>query len=896
MSDFLEGEDEGEWRDADFYDDLYNEEEEGVRDSNPLVFLTFSFLTECTSSRPALAWGVLLAAFVVVELICITLGSVDGPNYSSSSPKFPFLPTAQQYWVLYLSYYIPLLFDAGVRVLVLLFVVFGQENKALFARLRRDAFTQFLLSCDILSVVPFVVYVTLIKPQGNSNSPALLPEVARLALRSLELLSTGRILRLFKDAPPVAAARVALARSGRALVTPLFFFLAFTVTSGSILFFVEPCFDTKVCPWTDLLSASFFAASTVTATGYGNQVPQYEYGRFVSVLVMLTGSFLLAMPVAIIGNEYADALVEQSERERAKEREREGGDDLGGEDQPAARKSWWEQLTTTTSPPPTQPASPSFAADMATDSPSWSAAPSSPLGPDPAVPEEPVKQQQQREREQRALLQHQELLAAIHSSPAVESHVRLSEAAASLRVACSEAWRVTPKVLDALHLLDAWMQPTIGHITATLDSKPGEYNHSPSSQNQQQQQQQQTKDKKDPEDNDASFGSGGVHQQLLHRLRSTARQLLGITEDAKAFSIVPVDASAQSVHEVLLDAKVELTNPHHPQSFRGRVWTLLHVPASSRAAWALRRFLLLCIAASVVVLFLESTPSLAGSAVGESSTYCQGVVAAYCVDKSDPALDPGCFVQSNGAATNSPLRFLCADQGCFGQGSNFGSGIGASSSCSLPLSPFQSTAELTYHYGGAPNMLTSRARLALQSAVCSRVECSGVPGTASFDTQSMWYYVEFAVSVLFTVEVLLRAWVAPSPEAFLGNALSWIDALSIVPFYAEVGFAAGSPLIDFAVLSSAPLPPYIVAFKSLKVRPTLSLFLYLSLSGKIITPRHLPNPHTRLNHTHNHRLFDCSRLAATCTPAKSCPKRSNASRARPQECLACCSSQWCWPR
>lgn len=827
MSDFLEGEEEGEWRDADFYDDLYNEEEDGMRDSNPLVQVTFSFLTECTSSRPALAWGVLLAAFVVVELICITLGSVDGPNYPSSSPKFPFLPTAQQYWVLYLSYYIPLLFDAGIRVLVLIFVIFGQENKLLFARLRRDAFTLSLLACDILSVVPFVVYVTLIKPQGDetASGPALLPEVARLALRGLELLSTGRILRLFKDAPPVAAARVALARSCRALVTPLFFFLAFTITSANILFFVEPCFDTKVCPWTDLLSASFFAASTVTATGYGNQIPQYEYGRFVSVLVMLTGSFLLAMPVAIIGNEYADALVEQSERERAKEREK-GGVDGAGDDQPAARKSWWEQLTTS-SPPPTQPASPSFAVDMAPDSPSsspWSAAPSSPLGQGPAVPEEPVKQQQQREREQRALLQHQELLAAIHSSAAVESHARLSEAAASLRLACSEAWRVTPKVLDALHLLDAWMEPTVGHITTTLDAKPGEFNPNPSRQTQQ----QQTRDKKEEED--TSFGGGSAHQQLLHRLRSTARQLLGIIEDAKAYSLEPVDASAQSVHEVLLDAKVELTNPHHPQSFRGRVWTLLHVPASSRAAWALRRFLLLCIAASVVILFLETTPSLAGAAVGESSSYCQGVVAAYCVDKSDPALDPGCFVQSNGAATSSPLRFLCADQGCFGQGSNFGSEIGASSSCSLSLSPFQSTAELTYHYGGAPNMLTSRARLALQSAVCSRVECAGVPGTASFDTRDTWYYVEFAVSVLFTAEVLLRAWVAPSPRTFLGNSLNWIDALSIIPFFAEVGFAAGTPLVDFAVLSSAPLPPYIVAFKSLKVCPALSL------SKNIITP------------------------------------------------------------
>eukprot|EP01038_Epipyxis_sp_PR26KG_P010778 gene10778-14473_t len=124
--------------------------------------------------------------------------------------------------------------------------------------------------------------------------------------------------KAIKDIPTVWAIRVALSRSAGHLVLPLFFLMIFNITIGVFLYFIEPCFNVEKCPWQDLFDAAFYTIVTMTTTGYGNQVPSYESGRFVGCLVMIFGSLFLSMPLAIIGNEYDQALVDIGEIIRKK--------------------------------------------------------------------------------------------------------------------------------------------------------------------------------------------------------------------------------------------------------------------------------------------------------------------------------------------------------------------------------------------------------------------------------------------------------------------------------------------------------------------------------------------------------------------------------------------------
>ena len=97
------------------------------------------------------------------------------------------------------------------------------------------------------------------------------------------------------------------------------------------------------------------------------------------------------------------------------------------------------------------------------------------------------------------------------------------------------------------------------------------------------------------------------------------------------------------------------------------LWNLLHDPSSSRLATLYFLFLLLTVAVSLGIFGIETMPSY--MAYGESSYYCEKVVQAYCADKTNQTLDPGCYVYptkygASGAATT--LSYFCSSSSCYG--------------------------------------------------------------------------------------------------------------------------------------------------------------------------------------------------------------------------------------
>lgn len=61
-----------------------------------------------------------------------------------------------------------------------------------------------------------------------------------------------------------------------------------------------------ICPCNSSDHALFIP---VVVAGYGNQIPSFEYTRFLACTVMIFGAIYLSMPLAIIGNEYESAWV-----------------------------------------------------------------------------------------------------------------------------------------------------------------------------------------------------------------------------------------------------------------------------------------------------------------------------------------------------------------------------------------------------------------------------------------------------------------------------------------------------------------------------------------------------------------------------------------------------------
>jgi hypothetical protein len=211
----------------------------------------------------------------------------------------------------------------------------------------------------------------------------------------------------------------------------------------------------------------------------------------------------------------------------------------------------------------------------------------------------------------------------------------------------------------------------------------------------------------------------------------------------------------------------------------------------------MQRIILVLIMLSVLLLFTETIPSW--GSFGEDSVYCESVVQAYCVDKFDPILDPGCFAQNNitnnlysyvqrSAKINQEtadylykparLRFDCEGHDCFGVGLNYGSPWQGALSCQQWTSPqynwtgppFQDASSLLEHYG-SPTLFTSRPKMHRLSDVCLRMECNpknkqAVPGN------KFWVKAEIVITVIFTIELLLRMSVAESVVRYLFDIMN----------------------------------------------------------------------------------------------------------------------------
>lgn len=270
---------------------------------------------------------------------------------------------------------------------------------------------------------------------------------------------------------------------------------------------------------------------------------------------------------------------------------------------------------------------------------------------------------------------------------------------------------------------------------------------------------------------------------------------------------------------------------------------MLEVPQSSFEARCLQLVLILLICISIFSLYTQTIVNL--SDYGESTPICKQVVRLYCADKNDYKLDPGCYVQqlptntstsSSGSSSQQKLDFDCSSDSCYGHGFNFGSNH-ALVTCRgsdhtqdpkdlgldddtvvINKKPFQDAAQLKQEYG-PPYLFTSRQKMHRISPVCRRIEC--IDNTEQYlNVKELWRVSEFVISLIFSVEILLRIVVSENWRGYIFDLSNLFDIVSVVPFYVDVlNLAAGSSIasLDFSILASSPEPIILVVIRSLKV-------------------------------------------------------------------------------
>ena len=177
--------------------------------------------------------------------------------------------------------------------------------------------TDFYVWVDIVTIAPLIMRISLsFARQGQSSLTFFLGDTEDWKGIVVYLLTSLNALRLLKMTRYFLGSQVlikTISNSMAAVIVPAYFLVLLLTLFGSILFAVE--FD-PLCGATaagcglrvpNLTTAWWMILVTMTTVGYGDSVPQSPAGRIIMFFAMILGLMVLAMPLAIVGNNFSKA-------------------------------------------------------------------------------------------------------------------------------------------------------------------------------------------------------------------------------------------------------------------------------------------------------------------------------------------------------------------------------------------------------------------------------------------------------------------------------------------------------------------------------------------------------------------------------------------------------------
>ena len=152
---------------------------------------------------------------------------------------------------------------------------------------KKDYIFSFLGIIDFLSLLPF--FLSLFFPFTKFLS------IIRL-LRMLRIFRVLNLLDYMNDGQYIVQA---LKNSSRKIYIFLLFIMILVTIIGSLMFVIENGNNGFV----DIPTSIYWAVVTITTVGYGDISPVTPLGKFLSVILMLCGYSIIAVPTGIVTSE-----------------------------------------------------------------------------------------------------------------------------------------------------------------------------------------------------------------------------------------------------------------------------------------------------------------------------------------------------------------------------------------------------------------------------------------------------------------------------------------------------------------------------------------------------------------------------------------------------------------